>query len=139
MNRMINFRHTLAPCVTNEVTLWHVAHGWIWDVIEVASGKSIGVFFCTHLCGDGCVCHFDTVGTVRPALLLAAFRKGLRMILPHCAVIYATIEAGNIALIRCAQRLGFQIVAGGGFIRDGREIMLLKYVGRNICRSKKLY
>lgn len=126
---IVNFVHTLAPCVSNEVTLWHVAHGWIWDVIEVASGQPIGVFYCTFLCGDGCVCHFDTVGTVRPALLLAAFRKGLRMIRPHNDVIYATIAADKRKLIRSACRLGFRIVADGGFMRGGEEISLLKYGG----------
>lgn len=126
---LVNFEHTFAPAIANDVTAWHVSHGWIWNVIEVRTHRPIGVFYCTFLCGDGCVCHFDTFGTLSPAVILASFKKGVRMIKEHCPVIYATIPAEKSKLIRCACRLGFKVIPDAGFERDGVEMTFLKYFG----------
>lgn len=124
----INFEKVIVPCVVNDVTLWHAEHGWLWDVVEAQSSRHVAVFFCTLLCGDGCIVHFDTVpGMVIPwQSTLAAMRKGVRIVVPLCKVVYATIPADNLPLIRCAVLLGF-VLTDGGFFRDGRKIELLKY------------
>lgn len=122
------------PCVDNGVVWWHVQHGWVWNVMD--EHGTLGVFFCTRLCGDGVICHF----TPRPEicvpwyLTLAAMRKGVRMLAPVCDVIYATIPAEKEKLIRVAVRLGFGIVEEGGFLRDRRQpVVLLKYYGSHKC------
>lgn len=127
----VRFEKVVVPCVVNDVTLWHLEHGFLWDVVE-EDGRRIGVFFCTLLCGDGCIVHFDTVpGMVIPwQSTLAAMRKGVRMIAEVGGVIYATIPAENRALIRVAVRLGFGLVCDGGFLRDGEPVVLLKYFPR---------
>lgn len=128
---LVRFEKTVLPCVMNDVTAWHVAHGWIWDVVEVASRRLLGVFFCTLLCGDGCVIHFEPRPgeIIRWPLTLAAFRKAVRMISPVCDVVYATVPADKIKLIHTLLRLGFVPVENGGFRSDGREILLLKFFG----------
>jgi hypothetical protein len=130
----INFEQTVVTCVVNSVTVWHLEHGFVWDVVEAPSGRRIGVFFCTLLCGDGCIVHFDSVPgiDISWSSVLAAMRKGIRMIAPCWQVIYATIPAEKSALIRIARRLGFCVVSGGGFMRGNAEIILLKYLpGQN--------
>lgn len=126
----VNFEKVIIPCVVNDITLWHLEHGFLWDVVEVPSGRRIAVFFCTLLCGDGCIVHFDSVKGVEVSwgAVLAAMRKGIRMVSDCGAVIYATIPAEKSSLIRCACCLGFAIVDAGGFLRDGKEIVLLKYL-----------
>lgn len=135
----VNFEKVIVPCVVNDVTLWHCEHGWLWDVVDVQSGRHIAVFFCTLLCGDGCIVHFSTAGGVSVpwTLTLSAMRKGIRMIGSYGNVIYATIPAENRGLIRVAIRLGFGLVCDGGFQRDGRRIELLKYFrgGRIILKQ----
>ena len=125
---MIRFEKTLCPCVADEVTAWHVVHGWLWDVVVYPERRPIGVFFCTLLCGDGAICHFSTVPDQRIpwAVTLAAMRKGSRMIAPACGVLYATIPEDLDKLIRVAIRLGFGLT-DGGYYRDGRKIALLKF------------
>jgi hypothetical protein len=122
----VNFEKTLIPCVCDEVIAWHVVHGWVWNV---CAGRPIGVFYCTVLCGSGAICHFSTVeGVAIPAsVILAAFRKGVRMVAPACPVLYATIPETRAKLIRVALRLGFGVVEDGGFALDGRNMVLLKY------------
>jgi len=118
--------------VDNDVTRWHLAHGWIWNVLEVDRDnrvvRPLGVFFATLLCGDGAVIHFCSVPgiSIPPAITLAAFRKAIRMISPACSILLATIPQDRASLIRCAYRLGFRMTTGS-FDRDGRHILLLKY------------
>ena len=124
----VRFDHTVLPCVVDDVIAWHVAHGWVWDVVETASGRRIGVFFCTLLCGDGAICHFTTApGITFPwHVTLAAFRKAIRMVAPPVVnVLFATIPADNRPLLRCVGRMGFRPVAG--YTRCGKEIRLLQY------------
>ena len=125
----VNFVKTVIPCVVNDVTIWHVQHGLIWDVIEAPSGRYLGVFFCTLLCGDGCIIHFCSLPDVviSPATTLYAFKKAVRMMSSYGNVIYATIPAQKIKLVRTICALGFRIVSDGNFLRDGEEIQLLKY------------
>ena len=125
----VSFVKTLMPCVCDEVIAWHVVHGWAWDVYDRRS--PIGVFYCTVLCGSGAICHFSTIpGVGIPAsVILAAFRKGVRMVAPSCPVLYATIPEAKAKLIRVAVRLGFGVIANGGFVLDGDKMVLLKYYG----------
>ena len=125
----VNFEKVIIPCVVNDITLWHLEHGFLWDVVEVPSGRRIAVFFCTLLCGDGLIVHFDSVENIEisPASVFSAMRKGVRMIREYGNVVYATIPAEKSTLIHCACRLGFDVVEAGGFLRDGKEIVLLKY------------
>ena len=137
MGPMVHFMRGMEPCVRNDVVLWHERYGWVWNVYwghheEMCPWEAIGVFYCTRLCGDGVICHFTPRPEIRIPwfLTLAAFRKGVRMIAPVCDVIYATIPAEKEKLIRVAVRLGFLIVAGGDFLRDGKQpVVLLKYYG----------
>ncbi len=127
----VYFEKAVLPCVVDEIVAWHVAHGWVWDVVETASGRRIGVFFCTLLCGDGAICHFSTVpGITFPwHVTLAAFRKAIRMVSPPAVnVLFATIPADNRPLIRCVELLGFRAVSR--YVRDGGEIVLLQYFPR---------
>ena len=142
---MIRFEKTLTPCVADEVTAWHAVHGWLWNVVVYENTDqhgptrtdTIGVFYCTLLCGDGAVVHFDTVGPIAPLHLLAAMKKGIRMIAPYCGVIFATIPEDRAKLIRVAIRLGFGLT-DGGYLRDGQKIALLKFFAprKNYITSK---
>ena len=125
---MVYFEKVVVPCIVDDVIAWHVSHGWVWDVVEVKSGRRVGVFFCTLLCGDGVIVHFSTVPDIEIpwATTLAAMRKGVRMVAPAVNVVFATIPADNIPLLRCACRLGFRLSCGS-FFRDGSKIRLLQY------------
>lgn len=126
----VNFEKVIIPCVVNDVTLWHLEHGFLWDVVEAPSGRKLGVFFASLLCGDGSVIHFYSVPGVKisPATVLGAFRKAIRMMSTYGSVIYATVPKNKHSLIRCLVRLGFVIVTEGGFFSDHQEIILLKYL-----------
>lgn len=125
----VNFVRTLIPCVVNEITLWHVQHGMLWDVVEAPSGRYLGVFFCTLLCGDGCIIHFYSLPDVviSPATILYAFRKAVRMMTAYGNVIFATVPESKKKLCRVLCGLGFRILPDGNFIRDDQNILLLKY------------
>ena len=125
----VSFAKTLSPCVCDEVIAWHVIHGWVWDVYDRRS--PVGVFYCTVICGSGAICHFSTRAGIKiPAsVILAAFRKGVRMVAPKCPVLYATIPEEKTKLIRVAVRLGFGVVEDGGFVLEGDKMVLLKYYG----------
>ncbi|MBQ9088670.1 MAG: hypothetical protein IJY46_07810 [Lentisphaeria bacterium] len=127
---LVNFSPTAHPCIDNPITRWHVAHGWCYNAVDVRSGNFLGVFYVTLLCADGGIIHFDTCSSVPPALILSGFRKALRMVLPHLAVVYATVPAGSIGLVRVLKKLGFRVVPEGGFVVDSREILLLKYFNK---------
>ena len=123
----VYFEKTVLPCVVDDVIAWHVAHGWVWDVVEVSTGKRLGVFFCTLLCGDGVIVHFSSVpGVMIPwYVTLSAFRKAILMVAPAVNVVFATIPACRNALVRCVRKLGFRPVAR--YTREGSEILLLQY------------
>lgn len=125
---MVYFEKVVLPCIVDDVIAWHVSHGWVWDVVEVKSGRRVGVFFCTLLCGDGVIVHFSTVPGIKVPwqITLAAMRKGVKMVAPVVNVVFATIPADNLPLLRCAFRLGFRISCGS-FDRDGAKIRLLQY------------
>ena len=125
---MVYFEKVVLPCIVDDVIAWHVSHGWVWDVVEVKSGRRVGVFFCTLLCGDGVIVHFSTVPGIEIPwqTTLAAMRKGVKMVSPVVNVVFATIPADNLPLLRCACRLGFRISCGS-FDRDGAKIRLLQY------------
>ena len=126
----VRFEHAVLPCVVDDVVAWHVAHGWVWDVVETDTGRRIGVFFCTLLCGDGAVCHFTTVPEIKIPwhVTLAAFRKAIRMVGGVVNVLFATIPVRRRALVRCACKLGFLPVSR--YTRDGLEVFLLQYFPR---------
>lgn len=132
----ITFVPSKEPFVRDDVTLWHAAHGWLWN-IDV-DNMFVGTLFCTMLCGDGCFIHFlSGKYIVLPgAVILAIMRKAMRILSAECDVIFASIETRNKKLIRVAEFLGFRIIEGGGWLRDGVEITLLKYYGRRTCYSK---
>ena len=124
----ITFVPTEDPFVRNDVTTWHAQHGWCWNVD--VDNMFVATLFCTLLCGDGCLVHFDTGKYIRlpGSVILAIMRKAMRMLEQNADVIYATILARNQALIRVAICLGFRLVPGGGFQRDGKdEVVLLKF------------
>lgn len=126
----ITFVPTKEPFVRNDVTTWHAEHGWCWNVD--VDDMFVATLFCTLLCGDGCLVHFDTGKYIRlpGPVILAIMRKAMRMLEQNADVIYATILARNHALIRVAIRLGFVLVPDGGFLRDGKDdVVLLKYYG----------
>jgi hypothetical protein len=126
------------PCVWNDVVSWHSRHGWCWEV--KVDGVAVAVFYCTLLCGDGCLVHFDKAEYVKlpGAVILGIMRKAMRMIEPECDVIYATIEKQNEKLIHVAIRLGFGLIPNGGFLRDGKtEVVLLKFYPETARYIKK--
>jgi hypothetical protein len=129
------FQHCIVPCVENPVVCWHVAHGWIWNVWEVSRQRNIGVFYATLLCGDGVVIHFDVLPGIQlhPATVLSAFRRGVALAAANADVVFATVQADNVKLIRCLCRLGFVVCRDASFCRDGAEIALLKYLPRAKC------
>ena len=126
----VYFKHCIIPCVDNEVTRWHVAHGWIWDVVECSSCRKIGVFFVTLLCGDGGIIHFYKAPgiTLDGTTVLSAFRRGIGLAAANCNVVYATVPVVNSKLIRCLKCLDFVECSNGGFFREAAEIKLLKYL-----------
>ena len=123
------FEKSVIPCIIDDVTTWHHQHGWLWNVVDQRTGDRVAVFFCTLLCGDGGILHFS----VRPnekldgVFLRSAFRRGIQMVKPHFGVMYATIEQDKTGLIRVVERLGFRVVRDGGFYRDGKFVLLLKF------------
>lgn len=123
----VNFEKTLSPCICNDIIAWHTAHGYVWNVVEAPSGRFIGVFFCTLLCGDGVIIHFNTVPRCRisAATICYAFKKALKIVSP-LGVVYATVEQKNRKLIQVLNRLGF-IETTAGFCRDNTPIAMLKY------------
>ncbi len=124
----VRFEKCCLPCVSNEAVLWHLDHGWVWDAIDRRSGERFGVLYCTLLCGDGAIAHFDIAPGCRPspALFLTGMRHGLEMISPVCGVLFATVPAKRARFVRILIRLGFGIT-DAGFRRDGEEILMLKY------------
>lgn len=121
------FEKTLLPCIDNAVTRWHVAYGWIWNIVEIPSRRRIGVFYATLLCGDGVVVHFDVKYKVSPATTLYAMRHGIELvsgIFSDNGAVFAMIPAGKEKLIRVAGKLGF-VPTSGEFFRDGKRVVLL--------------
>ena len=119
--------------IRNEVTRWHVKHGWAYNVLD-AGFSPLGVFFCTLLCGDGAVLHFLAGKGVRVsgAELLSCMRAAIEMIL-RCKqgfTLYTTIRASERKLIRVAEGLGFRVVEGAEMVREGgEEVKFLKFFG----------
>jgi len=137
---MIAFFNTDSPCVDNEITRWHLRHGWLYNAYRIPARKPVGVFFATLLCGDGAVVHFDVIPEARlsPLEILHGFRKGIRMMLSaQLNVIYATIPEEYGDLIRVASHLGFRIVRDGGFRRDEKHVALLRLDPEIFDRRKK--
>ena len=125
------FEATKNPLLESPEILWHVNHGWVWNVWQVETKKCVAVFFATLLCGDGCILHFSTFPDQKIdwVTVLAGMRKGLKMVLPYVSVVYATISATEEKLRKVEEKLGFAVVENGGFTRDdGTEILLLKYL-----------
>ncbi len=128
---VVKKRRKLCRAARNPVMEWHVAHGWayhVWQYDAAGRGRIIGGFYVTLLCGDGGVLHFDCYDretAACPAVLLAAMRKGLRIVEPHLSLMMATIPAELPGLIAVVCRMGFRET--GDFDRDGRKIRLLKY------------
>lgn len=131
----VYFQHCIVPCLENPVVRWHVAHGWIWNVWEVSRQRNIGVFYATLLCGDGVVIHFDVLPGIQlhPATVLSAFRRGVALAAANADVVFATVQADNVKLIRCLCHLGFVVCRDASFMRDEDEIALLKYLPRAKC------
>lgn len=124
----VAFEKTLCPCIMDDVIAWHVVHGFVWDLRD-PSGRLFGVFFATLLNGDGTVIHFSIVPgeDVSPALQLAAYRKGVRIVRP-LGVVFATIPEEKSKLLRIARHLGF-VETQGDFHRPGTgKIRLLKLI-----------
>ena len=114
--------------IDNDITRWHLAHGWIWNVIA-PDNSPLGVFYCTLLCGDGCIIHFDALPDIPWHVILPAFRKAIRMISPVSDVVYATVPTSHAKLIRILIRLNFSPVSSGGFLRDQTTpVTLLKLI-----------
>lgn len=130
----VYFEATKFPVMRDPEIVWHAEHGWTWNVVDVEQRKYVGVFFAT-LTGDGCIVHFSTFEEVPWYIFFSAMKKGIRIILPHVNVMYATIPAEKEKLVSVACRLGFRVIDGGEFLRDGKEVFLLKYFER---RNAKL-
>ena len=114
--------------IDNDVTRWHLAHGWIWNVSS-SDNSPLGVFYCTLLCGDGCIIHFDALPHIPWTAILPAFKKAIRMISPVSDVVYATVPDSRAKLIRILIRLNFAPVSSGGFLRDQTTpVTLLKLI-----------
>ena len=122
------FTRATTLIIDNDVTRWHLAHGWIWNVIA-PDNSPLGVFYCTLLCGDGCIIHFDALPDIPWSVILPAFRKAIRMISPVSDVVYATVPTSHAKLIRILIRLNFAPVSSGGFLRDQTTpVTLLKLI-----------
>jgi hypothetical protein len=131
----VYFEATKLPVMRDLEIVWHAEHGWTWNIVDVEQRKYVGVFFAT-LTGDGCIVHFSTIEEVPWYITFAAMKKAIRLILPHVNVIYATIPAEKEKLVSVACRLGFRVIEGGEFLRDGKEVFLLKYFER---KNAKLF
>ena len=82
MNR-IYFKHTFSPCVDNEITRWHLAHGWLWDVYDRKLEQNIGVFL-SPLCVAMAASFTLTVLSMwmlKPLLCFALSAGGLNWLL----------------------------------------------------------
>lgn len=125
---MIAFINTKNPCVDNEITRWHLRHGWLYNAYRIPANQPVGVFYATLLCGDGAVIHFDVIPEARlsPLEILHGFRKGIRLIASALPVVFATIPEEKHKLIRCIERLGFVRIPEAGYLRDGEKIAVLK-------------
>ena len=123
----VRFEKVAVPCVINDVVTWHLAHGFVWDVVE-ESGRRIGVFYCTRMCGDGNFIHFFSVDGIKisPATVLYTFRKAIRM-MSNVGVVLAAVSENKKGLLRVLSRLGMKEIPGGDYFRDGEKILLLKY------------
>ena len=114
--------------IDTDVTRWHLAHGWIWNVSS-SDNSPLGVFYCTLLCGDGCIIHFDALPHIPWTVIRPAFKKAIHMISPVSDVVYATVPDSNAKLIRILSRLNFAPVSSGGFLRDQTTpVTLLKLI-----------
>ena len=114
--------------IDTDVTRWHLAHGWIWNVSS-SDNSPLGVFYCTLLCGDGCIIHFDALPHIPWTIIRPAFKKAIRMISPVSDVVYATVPDSNAKLIRILSRLNFAPISSGGFLRDQTTpVTLLKLI-----------
>lgn len=124
----VNFDKTTTPCVIDDVILWHLGHGFVWDVVEVPTGRRLAVFFCTLLCGDGAIIHFTMAPgmQVTGSTILYSIRKAVRMMKEY-GVVYATVPEKKRGLINVLKRIGFVVSANAGYLRDGEKICLLKY------------
>ena len=122
----VNFEKTVVPCVVDDVVLWHLEHGFVWDAVEVPSGRRFGVFFATLLGGDGCIIHFYIREKVSAATFLYGFRKAVRMAEEVFPAVFATVPESKNKLVSVLQRVGFSILENGGFDRKGEKILLLK-------------
>ena len=122
------FTRATTLLIDNDVTRWHLAHGWIWNVSS-SDNSPLGVFYCTLLCGDGCIIHFDALPHIPWSVILPAFRKAIRMISPVSDVVYATVPDSRAKLIRILIRLNFTPISSGGFLRDQTTpVTLLKLI-----------
>jgi hypothetical protein len=122
----VSFEKTLSPCVTDEVILWHIQHGWVWNVRE-ESGRLVGVFFVTFISGDGVVVHFTSIPNIviSAGTVISAFSKALRIVDP-LGVVFATVPRTKEKLISVLKFLRFE-ETNGNFDRENEgEILLLK-------------
>ncbi|MBQ7395936.1 MAG: hypothetical protein IJW08_05320 [Lentisphaeria bacterium] len=125
----VNFEKTTIPCVTAEEVMWHIAHGYVWNIREV-SGRYVGVFFATLLCGDGVIIHFLPVAgiSIHFSTVLSAFRKAKKLFPIFGSVVFATVPEKKRTLIRLLAAMNFS-VTGAAFVRENEgRIILLQYL-----------
>lgn len=110
-------------CVKNEVVKWHTQHGWVYNVWSNVDERYLGVYYCTLLCGDGVVLHFEScVDDIAVGDILAAFKKGIQMMSKQ-NIVLATIPK-DLKLCRIAKRLRFKEIAN--YYRNDKEIVLFE-------------
>ena len=127
---LVCFEHCIVPCIDNDRTRWHVAHGWIWNIVERKSRRKIGVFYASLLCGDGACLHFEVIDNIKIPfpVTLSAMRRGLAIASAHRTLILATVYADYYPLLRICKKLGFIVLEHGEFEREGKTVLTLKYL-----------
>ena len=114
--------------VCNDVILWHLAHGGVYNCYRVVDGMiaaELDCIYLTLLCGSGAIIHIAPAEHILSRQDIAGVIYKIRsFVAPAFPVLYATIPHGKAALSHLARRAGFVPIPDGG----SEEFQLLKFV-----------
>ena len=123
-----DLEHACPEARESSAAVWHIRHGWFYHVWLYPDERIIGGFYVTLLAGYGGILHFEVYDPElksHPGIILAAFRKALRIVLPCFDIAFVTIPTGNVGLVRIISRLGFRELCR--FPSGENTICLMKY------------